>query len=96
MNIKNALGFLVLGLLMLASPSPAHAGTIADISVRTVWLEFMGWVIVIIGSAFLLRDAAVHVPAWLTAITPERWLRPTENRYEPLRLPADARAGVAS
>ena len=98
MNIKNALGFLILGTLMYVSPafsqSPeAQQIVIANDSARTLWLEFMGWVIGGIGSVRLLRESVVRMPALVALFAP---VRPVENNSEPMRLPVGARVGVSN
>jgi len=101
MNIKNAISFLVLGLLMQTTPLLAqslsdHAVVLTDSSVRSVWVQFMSWVIGGIGLGYLARDAAVRMPALLVAIIPERLLRPVESQGEPMRLPVSVRVGLSS
>jgi len=101
MNIKNALGFLVLGMLMYASSAFAqsaesHQTAVADASVRTVWLEFMGWVIGGIGFAYLSREATVRLPVLLAMLLPERLLRPIEARGEPVSMPVGVTVSVSS
>jgi hypothetical protein len=101
MNIKNALGFLVLGMVMYVSPALAQSTeslqtAVADSSVRTLWLEFMGWVIGGIGLSYLGREAAIRVPVLLAMITPERLLRPVGDRSEPLQLPVGVRVIVSN
>ena len=101
MNIKNAFGFLVLGMVMYASPALAQSTeavqtTMADATVRTLWLEFMGWVIGGIGLSYLSREAAVRLPALATAIIPERLLRPVQGQAEPMRLPVGVRVAVSN
>jgi len=101
MNIKNALGFLILGMVMYASPAFAQSTdslqiAVADASVRTLWLEFMGWVIGGIGISYLGREAAVRIPALIAMITPERLLRPVEGQGEPMQLPLGVRVVVSN
>ena len=101
MNNKNALGFLVLGLLMYVTPMMAqslavHPEVISDTSVRMIWLELMGWVIGGIGSSYLMKEAAIRMPVLFVLLTPERLLRPIEDRVDSARLPAAVRAGVSS
>lgn len=101
MNIKNALGFFCLGLLMHTTPLLAqslsdYSMAVADTSVRSVWVQFMSWVIGGIGLGYLTRDAALRMPALLTAITPARLLRPIESRGDAVRLPAGARVGLSN
>jgi|GEM_PF-2198831 len=100
MNIKNALGFLVLGTLMyvssvLAQSAEPHQTAVVNASVRTVWLEFMGWVTGGIGFAYLGREATLRLPALLAMLLPERLLRPVEARSEPERLPVGVRVAVS-
>jgi hypothetical protein len=99
MNINNALGFIVLGLLMLATPAFAEALTVhpvvvAEASVRTLWLEVMGWVTGGIGSIYIARDAALRVPSLLAALIPERLLRPIRGESE--RMPNGVRVTASS
>jgi hypothetical protein len=101
MNIKNAFGFLVLGMVMYASPALAQSTdslqiAVADSSVRTLWLEFMGWVIGGIGLSSLGREAAVRLPVLLTMLVPAQLLRPVEGRGEPMRLPVGVRVVVSN
>lgn len=101
MNIKNALGFLVLGLAMYASPALAQSTeslqtAVADSSVRTLWLEFMGWVTGGIGLSYLSREAAVRMPVLMAMLVPERLLRPNAGRGEPMRLPVGVRVAVSN
>jgi len=99
MNINNALGFLVLGLLMYTTPVLAESFSghpaVVESSVRTLWLEFMGWVISSIGSGYVLREGMSRAPALLTYLVPARFLRPIMARGE-ARIPAGARVSVSS
>jgi hypothetical protein len=102
MNTKNALGFLFLGMLLHVTPTLAQSLTtqadlVADTSsVRTVWLEFMSWVIGGIGSAYLIREAAVRLPALLAVLSPARLLRPIMAKGEAVQIPVGARVSVSS
>jgi hypothetical protein len=101
MNNKNALGFLVLGVLMYSTPVMAESisGSMvstSDISVRAVWLELMGWINGGIGLTYLMKEGVIRLPAWIAAITPERFLRPIEARGELVQLPAGARVSASS
>ena len=101
MNIKNAFGFLILGMVMYASPVLAQStetlqSTVTDSSVRTLWMEFMGWVIGGIGLSYLSREAAIRLPALAAMIIPERLLRPAQGQLEPMRLPVGVRVAVSS
>lgn len=101
MNTKNALGFLFLGMLMhvtstFAQSLAASDGQIIETSVRTIWLEFMGWLIGGIGSAYLIREAAVRLPAMLAVLAPARLLRSVAAKGEAVQLPVGARVGVSS
>jgi hypothetical protein len=101
MNTKNAFGFLALGMLMYVTPVFAqslavHPEAILEASVRAIWLELMGWVIGGIGSAFILKEAAVRLPALLMMLTPARLLRPVEGQGESVRLPVGVRVSVSS
>jgi len=101
MNIKNALGFLFLGLLMHVTPTLAQAlatngDLVADPSVRTVWLVFMGWVTGGIGSAYLIREAAIRLPATLVVLAPVRLLRSVAIKGETVQIPVGVRVGVSS
>ena len=99
MNIKNALGFLVLGLLMqvmsVFSQSANHLEFV-DNSVRIIWMEFMSWVIGGIGSTFLVKESAVRLPALLVLLTPEQFLHSGETLPESVRLEVGARASVSN
>jgi hypothetical protein len=97
MNIKNAVGFFFLGLVMHVTPTlAAHSDMITSDSVRTIWLELMGWVIGGIGSAYLLRDAALRAPAFFSSLLPERLFSPAESQSAPVQIPVGARAVVSS
>lgn len=101
MNSKNALSFLVLGLMMHTTPLLAlslagNPGALADASVRTIWMEFMSWVIGGIGFSYLTRDVAVRMPALLTAMVPERLLHPVEDKSESLQMPDGVRVGISN
>jgi hypothetical protein len=101
MNIKNALGFLVLGLLMYSAPTFAqslsdYSAAAAVPSVRTVWLEFMGWVIGGIGIAYLSREGVVRMPVLVATMVPARLLRQVEASNDSGRIPDGARVGVSS
>ena len=101
MNIKNAVGFFFLGLVMHVPPTfapslAAHSDMITSDSVRTIWLELMGWVIGGIGSAYLLRDAALRAPAFFSSLLPERLFSPAESQSAPVQIPVGARAVVSS
>jgi len=101
MNTKNALGFLFLGMLMHVTPAFAQSlaasdSQIVETSVRTVWLEFMGWVIGGIGSAYLIREAAVRLPVMLTLLAPARLWRSVAVKGEAVQIPVGARVGVSS
>lgn len=90
MNIKNALGFFVLGLLMNATPVVAQSLTgtafLAESSVRQVWLEFMSWVVGGIGFAYVAREGAVRVSVALAAVIPVRLFRPIDVQVDvPMR-----------
>ena len=100
MNIKNAVGFFFLGTVMHLTPTfasslAAHSDTITSDSVRTIWLELMGWVIGGIGSTYLLRDAALRLPAFLSGLLPERMLNPAGNQGETVQMPVVVRAVVS-
>ena len=97
MNIKNAVGFFFLGFVMHVTPSlAAHSDTITSDSVRVIWLELMGWVVGGIGSAYLLRDAALRAPALLFSLLPERLFSPAESQSAPGQIPVGARVVVSS
>lgn len=101
MNIKNALGFLVLGLVMHVVPVLAEAGgeaIPADTApaVRMLWLNFMGWVTGLIGVAYLLREGAVRLPAVWVAVKTDPWIRPLLVRSAETRVPEGARAAVSN
>jgi hypothetical protein len=92
MSINNSLGFIVLGLLLYATPVFAQSiatqtEVVMDTSVRTLWLEFMGWVTGGIGIAYLLKEAASRMPTLLTMEAPEHLLRSVEVKAEPVRYP---------
>jgi hypothetical protein len=100
MNSKNALGFLVLGLLMHSAPLVAQwladaSVVVGDASVRTVWLEFMSWVNGGIGVSYFAREGVLHVPALISAIVPEQWLRPVAADGEPVQISSPVRVGVS-
>src|SRR2546423_134851 len=74
MNLANAFSFLILGSVMNVvpslAPSLAAGGMIQGQSASVwangtsaLWLHFMGFVVGLIGSSYLLRRAAAHVPA---------------------------------
>lgn len=101
MNIKNALGFFCLGLLMQTTlvvvQSFAEAsGTASGESVRTIWVQFMSWVIGGIGFGNLAREGLAHLPNLLSTLVPAQVWRPAETKTESLQLPVAARAGVSS
>ena len=101
MNCKNALGFLILGILMHTTPLLAQSlsdyyVSVADGSVRTVWLELMSWVIGGIGLGYLSRESVVRLPALLTTLVPERLLRPIEASGEHEQIPAGVRVGISN
>lgn len=101
MNSKNALGFLGLGLLMHATPLLAQSlaeypVSFADTSVRAIWMELMSWVVGGIGFSYLTREGVARLPALLTAMVPERLLRPIEAKTESLGMPAGVRVGISS
>jgi hypothetical protein len=101
MNIKNAVGFFFLGLVMYVTPTlvpamAAHAENITGESVRTIWLELMGGVIGAIGSSYLLRDAALRMPTLLSALLPVRMLNPAGREREAVQIPVGVRAVVSS
>jgi len=97
MNIKNALGFFVLGFLMHTTPALAQSFSVNAVmdesSVRTVWLELMGWVVGGIGFSYLAREGMARVPSLLAAVLPESLLRPTA---QPERIPQTVRLAITS
>ena len=101
MNSKNALGFLVLGLMMHSAPIVAQlfaatSEAVGDSSVRTVWLEFMSWVNGGVGAGYLAREGLLHIPTLISAIVPVRWLRPVEADGTPVQIPSTVRVGVSA
>jgi hypothetical protein len=65
MNILHALGFFVLGLAMAMLPELAPAFAPPDVvfgNVDGVWLEFMGGVMVLIGSGYTAKFIAAALP----------------------------------
>lgn len=82
MNIKNALCFFILGLLMHTSPTVAQMlsvnALVGESSVRAVWLELMSWVIGGIGFSFIAYEGTVRAQAHILAVIPARLLRPSE------------------
>lgn len=98
MNIKNALGFFVLGLLMHTAPTLAQAlsvNTVIEAStVRAAWLEFMSWVIAGIGFGYLAHEGAVRVQAFMLAVVPARLLRPSEVQPEQIQIQTAVRVGI--
>lgn len=61
MNSFNALGFLVLGSLMNALPVlvpsvVARGPLLGDMTPSAIWLHFMGLVVGVIGSSWLVRE----------------------------------------
>jgi len=101
MNSKNALGFLILGFLMHTTPLLAqslsnYSVAVVDGSVRTVWLELMGWVIGGIGLGYLMRATAARMPVLFAAVMPERQLGPSEQRGTTLHLPVGSQVGLSS
>jgi hypothetical protein len=101
MNSKNALGFLVLGCFMHTTPLLAqsladYSVAVADDSVRTLWMQFMSWVVGGIGLGYLTREGVVRVPVLLMAIVPERLLRPVEVSGEHEQMPSGVRVGISN
>ena len=89
MNSFNALGFLALGSLMNALPALAPslvyrgASIAADLSPGALWLHFMGSVVGLLGSSWLIRDAYTQLtvsrtpaPALRPAAAPQRAATP--------------------
>jgi hypothetical protein len=65
MNILHALGFFVFGLAMAMLPELAPAFAPPDVvfgNVDGVWLEFMGGVMVLIGSGYTAKFIAAALP----------------------------------
>jgi hypothetical protein len=56
----------------------------------------MGWVIGGIGSIYLLRDAALRLPALLSTLLPARMLNPTGSQRETVQMPVGGQAVVSS
>jgi hypothetical protein len=91
MNLPNALGFFLLGLVMIAVPELAPAlapsnTTFGDVA--TLWLQFMGAVMFLIGSGYTAKCLAAELP------------RPAPERKvvvaAPARVGADAHSTLAS
>src|SRR5882724_2138486 len=80
MNLANALSFLILGSVMNIVPSLAPTlaaggmiqGQSASVwanGTSALWLHFMGLVLGLIGSSYLMREAAARVPALVSTVT---------------------------
>ena len=80
MNLANAFSFLILGSVMNVVPSLAPTlaaggliqGQSASVwanGTSALWLHFMGFVVGLIGSSYLVREAAARVPALVTTAT---------------------------
>src|ERR1700712_2952559 len=78
MNLANAFSFLILGSVMNVVPSLAPTlaaggliqGQSASVwanGTSALWLHFMGLVVGLIGSSYLMREAAARVPALVSA-----------------------------
>ena len=101
MNIKNALGFFILGLVMysvsvLAEASGESASAESELAVRMVWLSFMGWVTSLIGLTYLLKEGVVRLPVLWVAVKADPWIRPLVVRAEETRVPEGVRAAVSN
>jgi len=81
---------------LLAQSLASFPVAVEDASVRTVWLELMSWVIGGIGLGYLTREGFVRLPTLLTAMVPERFLRPVEGRAESLEMPVGVRVGISN
>lgn len=83
MNIKNALGFFVLGLLMHTTPVLAQSfsadAVVGQLSVRSVWLELMSWVIGGIGCSYLVWVGMQSAQDFILDVVSARLLRLSEE-----------------
>lgn len=101
MNIKNALGFVVLGLAMYAVPTFVQAfgqngfSDQMETSTQMIWLTFMGWVVTNVGIAYLAREGVMRLPAWWATTKAEPWVRFVLSRPMDERLPEGARISVS-
>ena len=81
MNIKNAIVFFVLGLLMHMSPAVAQMlsanAVMSESSVRSMWLVFMSWVVGGVGITYLTHEGVIRAHSFIEAVMPARLLRPT-------------------
>jgi len=78
---------------VFAEGMSAHAQMVMEASVRTLWLEFMACVVGGIGSAYLLREGWVRVPA-LVAMLPR--VRSFESQEESAQIESGVRVGVSN
>ena len=89
MTTANALGFLLLGLVMILLPPFAPGwfppdGLLDGTSTSALWLEFMGWVNDLVGAWFvacdklwpLVRRALAWTPPAMDELVPGEILRP--------------------
>ena len=87
MNILHALGFFVLGLAMAMLPELAPAFAPPDAAfgdVTALWLQFMGGVLVLIGSGYTAKGIAAELP------------KPVPPQKIPATAPAKAQANAQS
>ncbi|MFT3867293.1 MAG: hypothetical protein QM715_02235 [Nibricoccus sp.] len=98
MNIKNALCFFILGLLMHTSPAIAQMVSsdvvMSESSVRAVWLEFMSWVVGTVGISYLTHEGVVRLHSFLLAVIPAKLLRPSEAPLEQMRFRTNVRVAT--
>lgn len=98
MNIKNALCFFILGLLMHTTPAVAQMvsanAVVNESSVRAAWLEFMSWVVGGVGISYLAHDGVVRAHSFLMAIIPAKLLRPSEVPVEQMRFQPTVRVAA--
>lgn len=81
---------------MLAQTLSDQSVSLADPSVRSIWVQFMSWVIGGIGLGYLARDAAGRLPVLLAAFIPERQLRSSEPHGATLHLPVSSQLNLTS
>lgn len=101
MNMKNAFGFVTLGLVMHAVPWYTDAyGDAAlvggELATRMVWLVFMGYVTGLIGLAYVAKESLLRLPVLWTAVKTDPWIRPLLARTAEARVPEGARAMVSN
>lgn len=82
MNTANAIGFFLLGAVMLVLPAIGGSGASLDAqTTQTLWLQLMGIVTGFIGTGYLLRTATLEASTLLSRVA----LRRAEAREQRLR-----------